>query len=71
MGDMVCIYICTYMYIRGSESRPRVVASTDAAKFLPTLVDSDSGVGSFDRQLHARWTRDKMGVWTLRAERKA
>lgn len=61
------------MYIRGSRRAARrcVVASTDAAIFLPTLVDSDSGVGGFGRQLHARWVGDKIGVWTLRAERKA
>lgn len=62
----------THMYIRGSESRPCVLASTDAAIFLPTLVDSDSGVGGFDRQIHARWARDRMGIWTtMRADRKA
>lgn len=40
MGDMVCIYIYVHTRIRVA---PRVVASTDAAIFLLTLVDSDSG----------------------------
>lgn len=61
MGDMACIYICTYAHAARLQTLPY---------FYQHLLTRVRGAG-FERQLHARWVRDKIGVWTMRAERKA
>lgn len=60
----------TYMYMRGSESRRATLRLQTLPNFYQHLLTRIRGAG-FGRQLHVRWVRDRMGVWTMRAERKA